>query len=134
MLVAHAAVHQQDGHVNDVEVREDVAEAAGGTVGQRAHEVARVVEVAGHSPEAGGHELAAVDAAVGRAVGALDVRRLPAPDGARALCAPEQVLLVVGGAEDVVPDQAEQQHRQGVGGGQLDRVVHQVQTLQSPDR
>lgn len=72
-----------------------------------------------------------MNAAVCGAVRALDVRWLPAPDGAGALGAPEQVLLVVGGAEDVIPDQAEQQDSQGVGVGELDWLVHQVQTLNS---
>lgn len=52
VFVAHAAVDQQDGHVNDVEVRQYVAEPAGGAVSQRAHQVPGVVEVAGHAPEA----------------------------------------------------------------------------------
>lgn len=65
VLVAHAAVHQQDGHVNYVEVREQVAETTGGAVGQGAHQVTCVVEVARYAPEAGGHKLAAVQAAVG---------------------------------------------------------------------
>lgn len=134
MLVAYAAVHQQDGHVDDVEVGQDVAEAAGGAVRQRAHQVPGVVEVASHAPEARGHELAAVGAAVGRAVRALDVGGLAAPDGAGALGAAEQVLLVVGGAEDVVANQAEQQHGGSVGCAQLHRVVHQVETLQGSNR
>lgn len=96
MLVAHTPVHQQDGHVNDVEVRVQVAKTAGGAVGQRAHQVARVVEVPRHPPEAGGHELAVVQATVSRAVRTLDVFGLLAPNGAGALGAPEQVLLVVG--------------------------------------
>lgn len=64
VLIAHTPVHQQNGHVNYVEVWEQVAKTAGGAVGQRAHQVTRVVEVARYAPEAGGHELAAVQAAV----------------------------------------------------------------------
>lgn len=131
MLVAHTAVDQQDGHVNDVEVWEYVAEAAGGAVSQRPHQVTSVVEVPRHSPETWGQELAVVDATVSGAVRALDVRWLPAPDGAGALGAPEQVLLVVGGAEDVITGKAEQQDGQGVGVWELDWLVHQVQTLKS---
>lgn len=52
VLVAYAAVNQQDGHVNDVEEREKMSEATGGAVGQRPHQIASVVEVARHSPEA----------------------------------------------------------------------------------
>lgn len=130
MLIAHTAVDQQDGHVNDIEVRENVSKAAGGAVGQRTHQVSGVVEVPGHSPEARGHELAAVGATVTGAVCALDVRRLLAPDRAGALGASEQVLLVVGGAEDVIPNQAEHQDSQGVGVRELDWVVDQVQTLE----
>lgn len=66
---------------------------------------------------------------VGRAVRALDEGGGTAPDGAGALGAPEQVLLVVGGAEDVVARQAQQQHGRGVWPGQVHRMVHQVQTL-----
>lgn len=120
---------QQDGHVNDVEIWKYVAKATRGTVGQRAHQVAGVVEVPGHAPEAGGQELAVVHAAVSGAIRALDVCWLAAPDGAGALRAAEQILLVVGGAKDVISNKAEQQDCEGVGIGQLDRVVHQVQTL-----
>lgn len=52
VLVTYAAVNQQDGHVNDVEVREKMSEATGGAVGQRSHQIPSVVEVARHSPEA----------------------------------------------------------------------------------
>lgn len=62
---------------------------------------------------------------------ALDVGRLAAPDRAGGLSAPEQVLLVVGRAEDVVSNETEQQDGQGVSVGELDRVVDQVQTLES---
>lgn len=51
VLVTDAAVNQQDGHVNDVKVRENMTEATGGAVGQRSHQIASVVEVARHSPE-----------------------------------------------------------------------------------
>lgn len=96
VLITHTPVHQQDGHVNYVEVWEQVAKTTSSAVGQRAHQVACVVEVTCYAPEAGGHELAAVQAAVSRAVRTLDVLGLLAPNGAGALGAPEQVLLVVG--------------------------------------
>lgn len=48
------------------------------------------------------------------AVGALDVGWLAAPDGAGAIAAPEQVLLVVGGPENVISQQAEREHGQRV--------------------
>ena len=126
VLVAHTAVHQQDGHVNDVEVGQNVAEATGSTVGQRAHQVTCVVEVPGHAPEAGGQELAVVKATVCGVVRALDESWLAPPDGAGSLCAAEPVLLVVGGAEDVIPDKAQEEDSQGMGVRQLDWVVHQV--------
>ena len=72
-----------------------------------------------------------MEAAVTGVVRALDVRWLTAPDGAGALGAAEQILLVVGGAENVIPNEAERQHGEGVDAGELHRVVHQVQTLQS---
>lgn len=114
MLIAHAAVDQQDGHVNDVEIRKNVSEATGGAVRQRAHQVPGVVEVPRHAPETGGHEFAVVKAAVGGVVRTLDVGWFSAPNGAGAFCASEQILLMVGGAEDVVTDQAEQQDTQSV--------------------
>lgn len=126
VLVTHTAVDQEDGHVNNIEVGQNVTKATGSTVRQRAHQVTGVVEVAGHTPEARGEELAAVEATVCGTVRALNVLGLTAPDGAGALCATEQVLLVVGGTEDVIPDEAEQQDSHSMGGGKLDRVVHQV--------
>lgn len=107
VLIPHTAVDQQYGHVHDVEVREEVSEATGGTVRQGAHQVASVVEVPGNAPETRGHKLAVVEATVSRAVRTLDVRWFTAPDGAGALGASEQILLVVGGAEDVVTDEPE---------------------------
>lgn len=71
-----------------------------------------------------------VDATVSRAVRALDVRWLLAPDGAQSVGTPEQVLLVVCGAEDVIPNEAQQKDSQGVGVRKLDWVVYQVQTLE----
>lgn len=68
-------------------------------------------------------------AAIGGAIRALDPCWFATPDGAGALCAAEQILLVVGGAKDVIPNEAEQQDGEGVGIGELDWVVHQVQTL-----
>lgn len=129
MFISHTPVDQQDGHVDNVEVRENVAETTGGTVGQGAHQVAGVVEVARHSPETWGQELAAVGAAVGGQVRALDVGGLATPDGADAVRAAEQVFLMVGGAEDVIPNQTKQQYGEGVGVWELDWVVHQVQAL-----
>lgn len=123
-------MHQQDGHVHYVEVRQQVLPATGQAVGQRPHQVARVVHVSGHSPETGGEQLALVDAAVRRAIGALDITRLAAPDPTVALCAAEQVLLMVGGAEDVVTPQAEDEDPCNLRGGELDGVVDQVQALQ----
>lgn len=131
VLITNTSVDQQDGHVNNVEVWQYVAKATGSTVGQRTHQVTGVVEVTRHAPEARGQELAAVDASISWAVWALNVCRLAPPYGAGAVCAPEQVLLVVGGAEDVISDEAEQQHSHGVVVRELDRVVHQVQTLES---
>lgn len=130
VLVPHTAVHQQDGHVNDIKVREQVTESAGRAVGQRSHQVPSVVKMPGHAPEASGEQFAFVDASVGRAVGALDVGRLAAPDGAGSLCASEQVLLVVRGAEDVITSQTKEQNGRGVDVRELDGMVDQVQALQ----
>lgn len=55
-----------------------------------------------------------MDPAITGAIGALDVGWLVAPDGAGAIAAPEEVLLVVGGPENVISHQAEQEHSQSV--------------------
>lgn len=55
-----------------------------------------------------------MEPAITGAVGALDVGWLAAPDGAGAIGAPEQVLLVVGGPENVISQQAEREHSQSV--------------------
>lgn len=68
--------------------------------------------------------------AVGRAVRTLDEGRLAAPDCAGAILATEEVLLVVGGAEYIVSQEAEQQDCQGVSVRELDGVINQVQALQ----
>lgn len=114
MFVTHAAVDQQDGHVDNVEIWKNVGETTGGAVGQGAHQVAGVVEVARHSPETRGQELTAVVAAVSGHIGALNVGGLAAPDGAGPLCTAEQILLMVGGAEYVVTNEAEQQDGKGM--------------------
>lgn len=77
-----------------------------------------------HSPEARGQELAAVHAAVSRAVRALNVGWFAAPDGTRAIGTTEQILLMVGGTEDVVPNEAEHQDNEGVCVRELDRMVN----------
>lgn len=51
VLIAYAAMYQQDGHVDDVEIRQQVLAPTGHAVRQRAHQVTRVVHVAGHPPE-----------------------------------------------------------------------------------
>ena len=65
VLVPEAAVGQQDGHEDDVEVGQEVAAATGQAVRQAAHQVTRVVEVAGHAPEARDQQLAVVFLPVG---------------------------------------------------------------------
>lgn len=107
VLVAYAAMHQQDGHVDDVKVRQQVHAATGHAVRQRAHQVARVVHVAGHPPEGRCHQFAFVKAAVGRSVGTLDESGLFTPDFAVAFCATEKVFLMVRCTEDVVSQQTQ---------------------------
>lgn len=51
VFIPHAAVGQQNGHVNDVEIRQDVPKATSQAVRQGAHQVACVVKMASHSPE-----------------------------------------------------------------------------------
>lgn len=131
VLVPKAAVGEQDAHVDDVEVRQDVLKATGQAVGQRAHQVSGVVEVACPAPESRGEQLAVVPGAIHGRVGALDVLRPPPPDPAVAVGAAEQILLVVGGPEDVITQQAQHQHPQGMSCAQLDGVVNQIQTLGS---
>lgn len=75
-----------------------------------------------------------VELAVGRAVGTLNEGGLLAPDGAVPLRAAKQVLLVVGGAEDVVAHQAQKENGRGLEGGELYWVVDQVQALRRGNR
>lgn len=90
-----------------------MVEPAGQAVGQRSHQVPGVVHVPGQPPEAGDHELAVVLLAVGGRVRTFDEFRLLAPDDAVAVGAPEQVFLMVGHPEDVVPNEPQQKY----GGG-----------------
>lgn len=130
MLITYTAVQQQDGHVDDVEVGQQVPVTACHTVRQRTQQVTCVVKMTCSAPETRRQQLALMNAAVRRAIRALDEGRLAAPDFALALRAPEQVLLVVGRAEDIVAHQAEGEDGPGVRCGELDRVVDQVQALE----
>lgn len=60
VLVPNAAVGEQNGHVNNVEVRQDVLKATSQAIGQRAHQISRVVEMTCPAPKARGHQLAVV--------------------------------------------------------------------------
>lgn len=131
MLVPNAAVGEQNAHVNDVEVRQDVLKATSQAIGQRAHQVSRVVEMTCPAPKSGGHQLAVVLGPIHGHVGALNVLRLLPPDPAVAIGTTEEVLLVVGHSEDEITQQAQHQDPYGMGCAQLDRVVNQIQTLQS---
>lgn len=110
MLVADAAMDEQDGHVDDIEIRQQVVKPTGQAVGQRSHQVSGVVHVTGQPPEAGDHELAVVLLTVSRRVRTFDEFRLLAPDDAVAVGAPEQVFLMVGHPEDVVPNEPQQKY------------------------
>lgn len=131
VLVPNAAVGEQNGHVNDVEVRQDVLKATSQAIGQRAHQVSCVVEMTCPAPKPGGHQLAVVLGPIHGHVGALDVLRLLPPDPAVAIGTTEEVLLVVGHSEDEIAQQAQRQDPYGMGWAQLDRVVNQIQTLGS---
>lgn len=89
-------MHQQDAHVDDVKIGQQVLATTGHAIRQRAHQVARVVHVARHSPKPRGHQFALVKAAIGRSVGTLDEGGLLTPDFAVTLRATEKVFLVVG--------------------------------------
>lgn len=52
MLVSVDPVHQQDRHVDDVKVGQDVGEAAAEAVRQRSHKIPSVVHMSCHSPPA----------------------------------------------------------------------------------
>lgn len=131
MLIPKAAVGEQNGHINDVEVRQDVLKATSQAIGQRACQVSCVVEMTCPAPKSGGHQLAVVLGAIHGCVGALDVLWLLPPDPAVAIGATEEVLLVVSHSEDVITQQAQHQDPYGMSCAQLDRMVNQIQTLGS---
>lgn len=131
VLVPNAAVAQQNGHVNDVEVRQDVLKATSQAIGRRAHPVSRVVEMTCPAPKARAHQLAVALGPIHGHVGALDGLRLLPPDPAVAIGMTEEVLLVVGHSEDGTAQQAHHQDPYGMGCAQLDRVVNQILTLGS---
>lgn len=134
MLVPDTAVQQQDGHVDDVEIGQKVPYATCYAVCQWTQQVAGVVKVTCSPPEARSEQLAFMDAAIYWTIRALDKSRLAAPYFAFTLRPAEQVLLMVGGAEDVVAHQAECEDGPGIRGGELDWVVDQVQTLKQRDK
>ncbi len=131
VLITNAAVHQQDGHVDDVKIRQQVLATAGQAVRQWAHQVPRVVHVTGHPPKPRGHQFALVNPTIGRLVWTLDEGGLLTPDFTVTLCATEKVFLVVGWAEDVVAHQTQDEDTCGMRRRKLDGVVDQVKALKN---
>lgn len=125
------AVQQQDGHVDDVEVRQQVLGAAGHAHGQGDQEITNIVEVTRETPVSGAEEERLVGLAVrGDERGADHLGGL-APDHALAVGRADNVLLVVDRAEDEVTSEADGENETELDGGQVDGVADQVVRLES---
>lgn len=122
---------EQNRHINNVEVRQDVFKPTSQAISQGAHQISRVIKMPCPPPEPRGHQLAVVLGPIHRHVGALDVLGFLPPYLAVAARTSEEVLLVVGRSEDVITHQAQHQDPCSISGAQLDRVVNQIQTLGS---
>lgn len=131
VFIPNAAVDEQNRHINNVEVRQDVFKPTSQAISQGAHQISRVIKMPCPPPEPRGHQLAVVLGPIHRHVRALDVLRFLPPYLAVAVRTSEEVLLVVGRSEDVIAHQAQHQDPCGISGAQLDRVVNQIETLGS---
>lgn len=130
-VVTLDAVQQENGHVNDVKVREQVLGAAGHAESQRDQKIAHIVEVARETPVTGAEQQRLVGLAVrGHERGADHLGGL-APDHALAVGRADNVLLVVNRAEDKVSGVSDSEDQSKVERAQIDGVAHKVVRLES---
>lgn len=80
MFIPNAAVGQQNSHINDVEIRQDVVKPTSQAIGQGAHQISRVVKMSRPPPESRGHQFAVVLGPVHGHVGTLDIFWFLPPD------------------------------------------------------
>lgn len=129
-MITLDAVQQQDGHVDDVEVRQEVLGAAGHAHGERDQEVTDIVEVTRETPVTGAEEERLVGLAVGGDEGGADDLGGLAPDHALAVSRADDILLVVDGAEDEVAGKADSENDAELNGGQVDGVADKIVRLE----
>jgi len=123
-------VQQQNGHVDDVEVGQQVLGTAGHAHGQRQQQIADIVEVARQTPVAGAEQQRLVRLAIRcHERSANDLGRL-APNHALAIGGANNVLLVVDRAEDEVSCRADGEDDAELDWSQVDRVAEKVVGLE----
>jgi len=124
------AVQQQDGHVDDVEVRQQVLGTARHAHGQGDQQITNIVEVTGETPVSRAQQQRLVGLAIrGDERGADDLGGL-APDHALAVGGADNILLVVDGAEDEVSSEANGEDESKLERGQVNGVANQVVGLE----
>ena len=121
LIVAALAMDQQDRKVDEIEVRQYVAELARQAPGQTHHQIAGEVEVPRDAPKARGEEL--------RAARRANERRASSPDLAAGI-EPKAMLLEVGAAEQEVAAGVERNDGDGGGKRQVVSVRDQILRLQ----
>lgn len=126
VFIPDAPVNQKDGHVNDVEVRQNVLKATSQTVCQGAHQVSSIVEVACHSPESRRQQLTVVFGPISQHIGTFNVCGLLPPDFTVAIRTTKEVFLMIGHPKYIVAHQTQQQNPNCITCGKLNRVINQV--------
>lgn len=129
-MITLDTVQQQNGHVDDVVVRQQVLGAASHAHGQRDQQIAHIVEVARQTPVAGAEQQRLVGLAIRcHKRSADDLGRL-APDHALAVGRTNNVLLVVDRAEDEVSCKADGEDDAELNWGQVNWVAEEVVGLE----
>lgn len=129
-MITLDTVQQQDGHVDDVEVRQEVLGAAGHAHGERDQEVTDIVEVTRETPVTGAEEERLVGLAIGGDEGGADDLGGLAPDHALSVGRTDDIFLVVDGAEDEVAGEADGENKAELDRGQVDGVADEVVRLE----
>lgn len=129
-IITVDTVDEEDGHIDDVEVRHEVGHSTGEAEGERHHEVTDVVKVTRKTPPSREEEVGLTDGSIGLLELGRDVLSGLAPDVAFALVGTEVVLLSVDGAEDVVSGESESVDSNESGGGEINGVLHEEGRLE----